>query len=371
MIKRSVTLNLDEHPYFKPWIDPESKIKSYVLKEHIAPTQQSLYFSTPSISADGKWLWFMCTFPPGLVRTVGVVSLDPKEPYIKHFPQAQYRGHFEHAVCIAPPDEEPGLYMCMGVNLYKLKINGGMEKISTLPLDTARFTHYNFRPSCMLSLSSDHKYFLLTGILKDCNFIVLIEKDTGNSRVIKELPCTATYSYFSPKNPELFFVTAHGRSKNCRLWLMDIEGKIDIPVSIQNADNNLWRTNHDFWSSDGWLCWVNYEQGAFEWNPSTDEYHHVWKRPSTHVHCSENRRYWCGDINTYSWDKKDVKILFYDRFKNMETSIVTCMSEPGFEYRKVHCHPHPQFVLDDLYIVYTITDFPYTSIAVTSVNQFL
>ena len=41
---------------FKPWIDPISGIKSYILTRHVAPIQQSFYFTNQSFSADGRYL---------------------------------------------------------------------------------------------------------------------------------------------------------------------------------------------------------------------------------------------------------------------------------------------------------------------------
>ena len=42
---------------FRPWIDPESGITSYLLHDRVAPLQQSFYFTNRSFSEDGAYLW--------------------------------------------------------------------------------------------------------------------------------------------------------------------------------------------------------------------------------------------------------------------------------------------------------------------------
>ena len=76
--------DLNQHPHFERWMDPESGIESFILKERVAPVQQSFYFTNSSISADEQWLWFYTAFPPNRQRMLGVVSLDPGNPVIEY-----------------------------------------------------------------------------------------------------------------------------------------------------------------------------------------------------------------------------------------------------------------------------------------------
>ena len=49
-------LNLKNHTYFVGYTDPKSGVRSYILRKKIAPMQQHLYFTQPSITSDGKYL---------------------------------------------------------------------------------------------------------------------------------------------------------------------------------------------------------------------------------------------------------------------------------------------------------------------------
>lgn len=56
-------LNLENHEYFVKYVDPKSGVTSYILRKKIAPIQQHLYFSQPSVTSDGKHLFIRCSFP--------------------------------------------------------------------------------------------------------------------------------------------------------------------------------------------------------------------------------------------------------------------------------------------------------------------
>jgi hypothetical protein len=88
--KHATMHDLSRHPYFERWRDPGSGIVSYLLKERVAPIQQTFYFTNSSVSRDEDWLWFYAGFPPNRQQMLGCVSLDPDRPSIRLFPQAGF-----------------------------------------------------------------------------------------------------------------------------------------------------------------------------------------------------------------------------------------------------------------------------------------
>jgi len=87
-----------------------------MLNERIAPFQQSFYFTIESITADGRYLWFYCAFPPGADsyygRQLGVADL--KDQRVSFFPETQFAD--------ASPfvDVETGeVYWTTGLELWK------------------------------------------------------------------------------------------------------------------------------------------------------------------------------------------------------------------------------------------------------------
>lgn len=77
---------------FTPFTHPESGVTFYVLTRKVAPVQQGFYFVNDSMSADGRYLWFYCAFPPSGTaaagRTLGVADFLTGE--VRHFPETQF-----------------------------------------------------------------------------------------------------------------------------------------------------------------------------------------------------------------------------------------------------------------------------------------
>ena len=356
-------LDLERHPFFDEWRDPVSGASSYVLTERVAPVQQSLYFATPSVSWDGRWLWFYCAHPPGAMRTLGAVCLDPDRPEIRHFPNAQHRGHFETSTTLALPGEPEGMYLCMGPSVWRLSLDGTMTAACTLDADFIAGRRLE-RLSCRLSASSDGRYFLLVGQIANSSFVALGERDSGRVRVLHEFPRAYAHASFSPTEPELFMlcqewhkdpVSGHRFDNDIHTWLMDIGQTRFEPILAQGWSKHGRDPNHEFWSEDGWVCWADLSLGGFEWHPGTKARNHVWRRPVCHAHASPDRQFWCADQTPYRWESETCQVLFYDRGRDRELPIVSAMPCPSINWRELHLHPHPQFVLGGRHIVYTTT----------------
>ena len=155
--------DLSKHPYFTPYTDPKSGIVSYILTEKVAPLQRQFYFAQPSVTADGKYLWFLCFNPPARYMTLGVLSLDPENPFIKNFPYAAPQGGNP---CVTP--EGDGVYFGVGNIVCKLDIEGKLTKLITVGTEITHgrpierlFTH--------ASISADGKYIAPTidAVLKE------------------------------------------------------------------------------------------------------------------------------------------------------------------------------------------------------------
>ena len=57
-------INFYDSNLFTPVTHPESGVTIHVLTRRVAPVQQGFYFVNDSMSADGRYLWFYCAFPP-------------------------------------------------------------------------------------------------------------------------------------------------------------------------------------------------------------------------------------------------------------------------------------------------------------------
>jgi len=366
-------MQLDEHPYFVKWTDPQTGIASYILNERVAPIQQGFYFTNPSISKDEKWLWFYAAFPPGDRKTLGVVSLDPANPFIRHYPQAQFTG--------ASPmldDDGTAVFFTMGDSVYRMTLDGETRVVCTLDPDYIKRRPLT-RLATHLTRSADGKYFLLDGQLADFWFIALGDIETGGVKVLHEFGRHYNHAQFSTTDPKLFLIAqdwwidrASGNyfPYEQRIWLMDTEQTIFEPLLLSDWYGHGTMASHEWWSADGLICWTDYATGVYECEVKFSgprEKVHVWRGPLCHSHCDPTRRYWCADESPYKWDKQPCEIKFYDRERGREIDIVTAMPKPPMGRNPYHLDPHPYFSPQGTYVAYTTTVRGLADIAVTPV----
>jgi Tol biopolymer transport system component len=368
--------DLSRHPYFQPWVDPASGITSYVLRERVAPVQQSFYFTNPCVSPDENWLWFYVAFPPNRQRMLAVVSLDPAKPLIKLFPQAGFTSASPMVARESTP-ATTAVYFCMANSVYRMDLDGSTQIVCTVPEDYIGRRNYG-RTATHLTMSADGKYFLLDGDLGNFWWVGVGDIETGEVEILKEFGSHHNHAQFSPTDPRLFLIPEDwwldkisGRrfSYDHRLWLMDIDQTRYEVVRPKAWDSgHAAAASHEWWSRDGMVCWNDYETGTHECDPYTLEVTHVWKRALCHAHCSADRNLWCADESPYKWGRKPLEILFYDRRRDRDVQIVSDMPQPALGRNSYHLDPHPQFSPRDSWVVYTTTVRGEVDVALTPVQ---
>ncbi|HCG25770.1 MAG TPA: hypothetical protein DE060_19270 [Lentisphaeria bacterium] len=369
---KNKTYDLSKHPFFKKWIDPKSGIASYVLTERIASLQWPFYFTNPSISPDGKYLWFYAANPPNPQLFLGCVSLDPEKPWIKSYPQA---GFSSVSPMIAP--DSKGIYFTCRNHVYYMDLEGRTKIIMSLPDEYIknRLLH---DIATHLSLSCDGKYLLLDGHVGNVTFVATGNMKTGEVKILHEFDNYHDHGQFSPIEPNLFLIPRDWRRDDntgryvymeMRLWIMNIEQTLFRPLCPDIWEGHTADTAHEWWSKDGKVCFVDYGRGVFKCDPHTLKREHIWQRPICHAHCDSTSSYFCGDQSPYYWNKIPVKILFYDRKEKTEKEIVSAMPPPSVSRSDYHVDPHPHFSPDDQNIIYMTTVMNQIDVAITPIDQ--
>ena len=81
-------LDVSNRKLFTPVNGAEDGIVFYVLNRRVAPVQAGFYFVNDSMSADARYLWFYCAFPPGLNRSLGIVDFHTGD--VHNYPETQF-----------------------------------------------------------------------------------------------------------------------------------------------------------------------------------------------------------------------------------------------------------------------------------------
>jgi hypothetical protein len=365
----SMQSQLAPHPHFKVFTDPQSGATSYLLKEVVAPVQQSFYYTQPSLTADERWLWLMAAWPPAPARTLALVSLDPDNPVVRHFPQAQ----FPTALPLVAPDG--GVWFGVGASIHKMDMEGRTACLFTLPEAFIAGRRLD-RLATHLSLSADGRYFLLDGSFGTHWFVGTAELASGEFRLIREFDTHHNHALFSPVDPELFSIardqftdpsTGKFVHHTERTFLMNVANSRYSCINPQFPCSPFHGACHEWWSKDGRLCFIDYDTGAYEYDPATGETVHIWNEPLCHAHCSGDRRFWCADESPYKWREQPCKVLLYDRATGRRTEIQSAMPMPGGDYwatcKTYHLDPHPQISPKGTCVVYTATNGGHATMA--------
>jgi hypothetical protein len=352
-----MTYDLSKHPYFTPYTDPHSGVLSYILTERVAPFQQSFYFTNPSVSADGKWLWIYAAFPPTPQKYLAAFSLDPQHPHKQLYLQAGFNGE---SPMVAP--EGDAAFFTIDRSVYHITLGGALTRVCSL--DEKYIDHRPlYRLATHLTLSADKRHFLLDGEIGNHWFVGLGDVNTGEVSIIKEFAQHFDHAQFSPTDPELFSIAqdwfydrVSGRRFpfDHRTWLMNRAGTLFRSMTPEYQKPGQ-EDCHEWWSCDGMLCYQNITFGAYEINVYTNERTHVWQRPVCHAHCSPDRRYWTADQTPYRWAETGCPVLFFDRQTGQELTIISSHPPPTYSRADYHTDPHPHFSPQGDWVICTTT----------------
>jgi hypothetical protein len=361
---------ISNHPLFEPWTDPVSGVVSHLLRERVAPVQQSFYFTSPGMSSDGMRLWFHAAHPPAPGRSLGLVDFGTGQVTV--FPQSHSPGE-------SPMVEAGGdsALFCARNTVWRVRATGDTEPVFTLP--SAYIANRELRRlATHLTQSADGRSLLLDGEVGNHWFVAIAEPATGTFRVVKEFAHHFNHAQFSPIDPRLFTiamdhfhdrVTGRRFHYDLRVWLMDTDDTRFECLTPATYCKHLTGISHEWWSRDGRVCWVDYTGGAFEHDLSTGETACVWPGPLCHAHCNADRTLWCADESPYKWADQPCQVLFLERATGRVVPIVSGMPAPQVDRGWYHIDPHPQFSPDGRWICYTTTVRGRVDVALCAVDQ--
>ena len=348
-------LNLEKHPYFEEYIDEKTKVKSFILKERVAELQQNFYFTEMGLTFDQKYLWFKCMNWPAEIYTLGVVSMDAENPFIRNFPGAGVNNGGQPMIIPGTHD----VLFTVESACYRVDIEGNITKVFELDNE---FLNYRVpqRVSTHLSFNSDNKLVILDIRVSDKVYLATYEWETGKINMIHKFKRQYNHAKFSPIDPNLLLIdqdwerdsiTGERFDIDNRMWIMDIRGTRFEPI----LPNNWFRHNnsiicHDFWSADGKICWPDLRDKVYEHDLETRQTTEVWNHEICHAH-TNYRDIWVGDDSPYKWTVKPCRIVFFDRRSGKEIDIFSSM--PMHKYKSTasfHLDPHPCFTQDSKYI---------------------
>jgi len=374
--------------HFTKRINPNG-VEYYVLSTHVAPIQQGFYFVNPSVSKDGRYLWFYCAFPPASGHSVGVVDFLSDE--VTYFPETLGSGWLV--------DEETGnLYWGTTDGIFMRSPNPGdkAKKIADMP-DEARKASAR---SCgtHLTFTADGKEIVVDIQTMKGSIIGSFDVLTGAFTKWYQTEEGIPYNHAqaSPVDPDTCMVAHEGHwdaqagrhvspsfdpdGVYPRLQIIHRDGTKERPTPLNNY------ATHEWWAPDGksiyYCSQQNIAQNVLDGSAPTsvclipvENGNGTW-----HAHCTKDQKYFTVDgshpYGDLTWWRGCPSLV---RFWNNETKkIIDVVSynpvvEGWTPYRPsiYHIDPHPRFVKNDEWIVFTTTVNGRVDVGVAPVQQLI
>jgi hypothetical protein len=362
--------NLKDSSLFTAYTHPASGVTCYLLTKKVAPVQEAFYFSNESMSADGRYLWFYCAFPPsgnsGQGRTLGVVDFETQE--VRHFPETQFN---EASPFI---DASGEVTWGMGHSLWR---RGPGKEDAVALINSLPEEIIGSRPvpriATHLTRAVDGRTFFIDAHIGMQYVFGTLPVDGGPFEEWQRFERNYNHAQISPTDPDVvLFAQEHHPDPITgltfpivnRLWIMR-RGEKPRPILREP----LWVT-HEWWDPDGehvWCVWGNETWRVRVCDGEVEKVafpHHCW-----HSHSSRQGEYIIGDSNTRFYRGCPSSVSFLNRTTG---KLVKIMDNPAMEnYVGGHYHidPHPRFCCGDRYGVFTTTIRGEVDLAVVSVQE--
>ena len=358
---------------FYPMRDESSGVLSYVMAPTVAPIQQSFYFTNPSLTVDGRYLWFYTAYPPAggaeSGRTLGVCDLHSGHAY--SIPESQFRD--------ASPWIDPvtgTAYWCWNYAIYSRgpQRDAVVSLVNELP-ESVHQHRYGKRMATHLTPTADGKSLFIDAHLGREWIAGTLPLDGGAFELWQRFERCFNHAQANPADPDLALIAQD--------WWIDVASG-----ERHTYDNRIWtirrgekavallendaRIGHEWWSADGQSIWfVHYEHGTERVNLLSGKREIVWSAGTCHSHASSCGAYLVGDIGTYTWADSGCRVAFYNIETAKEINIASQLPSPMYPRGDYHIDPHPQFLHGDQWVAYTTTVNNAISVALVEVSELI
>ena len=345
-------------PLFTTWTNPGNGLAVHILTQRVAPSQQGFYFANDSISADGRYLWFYCCFPPsgsgGYGRTLAVV--DAEQQVVHHFPDTQ----FQHASPYVDPNTAE-VYWTTGTSIWRRSPdpNAPAECVNSLPEEIVKGRTCT-RLATHLSRSADGKSFFVDSALGGTQHVFgTLPLDGGDFEFWHRFSRNHNHAQFSPVDPDLVLfaeeyhtdpITGLRLPITNRMWTIRRGGKPQPIFSTPTV------CSHEWWDLGGKHAWSVRGKQSWRTDIGTGDTEAVeWPVNCWHAHISQDSNFMVCDSTQKFFRGCPSSVHFHNREAGSFVKVVDNPGIDGIAGSNYHIDPHPRFCCGDRCVVFTTT----------------
>lgn len=380
---------------FEKRTDPKTGVEHYLLTHKITRHQQGFYFVNDSMTEDGRYLWFYVARLPGAPKLLGVIDFEKDDMWFME----------DTTDSGAYIDTKTGdAYFMSGATLYRRspEKDAVSVAIGTVPpppsIDPnaegevpvwmgkgARGPAVRFCAT-HLTRTPDGKEFFIDVVagVNEC-YSGTMEIETGKWTTWGSHELHMNHGQVNPQNGDLAMCA-------CDWWTRLTDGKVfGIPSDENGNYLRLWTvtrdgkwTNypprggfatHEYWSLDGKKIYYNNLEGIQRINLETGEHICVHPCRAWHSFATADEKYCVYDAKHTSeeefWRGGPTRVAFVNTETGKEIDIASYLPPSATREKQsgFHPDPHPRFVGNEKYVVYTTSEEGGLDIALASVEH--
>ncbi|NMA24056.1 MAG: hypothetical protein GX936_00150 [Clostridiales bacterium] len=351
--------------HFEKYTDPQTGAVSYILKSRIAALQQAFYFTTNSMTDDGRYFWFL-GYDYGGAPNAGLI--DFKTDTIQMF----YIRGATFSVPYMDPVTGELLYACSS-GIYKAipGTKGESVKICDIPQELQAYGNIRYYAT-HITLTPEKDEIFLDARCGNTFVAGSLKLETGEFTKWKEWDYCRNHAQFNPVDRNLVLIgedywseigsqavnpiRTNSDGVFMRLWTLTRDGVETLwpPLDKQKA-------THEWWSADGtkiYYCrYLGANNGICSIDVKTGESRMVAPIPAWHGFSSRDDKLFVYDQCNTFYRGCESKVAIYDTATGKSLYIISknpALATASNPYPH-HIDPHPRFVAADKYIVFTTT----------------
>jgi hypothetical protein len=341
---------------FEPYVDPQTQVTSWILRETVAPVQQGFYFVNSSFSADHRYLWFYAAFPPAAGHMLGVADLERQTVDLR--PETGFDDASPRV-----DDATGGAFWGAAGAIWHTGPAGGdaVRLVNRIPAELVGGRLIQ-RLATHLTVSAEGRNFLIDARVGRESIIGALPLDGGDFDLWNRYDRNYNHGQFSPTDPELAMlaedhitdpITGLTHRYTDRLWLQR-KGEPIRPIFPEPT-----LCTHEWWHADGRHVYVVNAPGGrpeatYKIDIATREVQRVaaWH---WHAHDFDRGRWFVGDRRGEFYRGCPSSVWFVNAETGQEVAIVSDNPEFFTPGRQYHIDPHPRFSPDGSWVVFTTT----------------
>lgn len=362
-------MRIEDSTLFETVTPDGAAVTSYVLQRPEGWWLQSFYFTNPSLSADGRYLWCYAMRGPGSPEGKLLAVADLDIGTVRVLPGSR----FSDASPMVDP-RDGSVYWIGGEGRAQLcrsapHADAPIEVLNTFPAALIRGRKIN-RIATHLTFTADRRAVCFDAQIHGEWHAGLLPLDGSPAEIWKRFDVCYNHAQCSPIDPDRMLIaqdfwndpeTGERHVYTHRLWLLDRDGThrplFEAPTP---------RHGHEWWGARGDAVWyVHYDHGVRRYRLADGAVTEHWDGRILHAHCDAAETLLVGDTWGKDGDDKIMGVMAYDIETGADLTIAPPLPLPS---PTGHLHPHPQITACGRYIIYTaFTPDGQTSVALTPV----